>query len=166
MSYYHKYLKYKNKYINLRKQLGGECDPLPDMNDNESISYDQYSSRTPNDRITINGICYFVDEIFNWVITLNNNNSPHRTSINPSDRQRIITAYNILHPLAPHQHVAPNPENAAPNPDNIQHLENDNIIDNYNHYNYDNHYNYENIIPNYYNIDNHINEVINDNRIN
>jgi hypothetical protein len=32
----HKYLKYKNKYLNLKKQIGGEkliCDPLKEIED-------------------------------------------------------------------------------------------------------------------------------------
>jgi hypothetical protein len=35
MSYYEKYLKYKNKYLQLKAQLGGECDVLEKFNCNK-----------------------------------------------------------------------------------------------------------------------------------
>ena len=117
-----KYLKYKNKYLNLKNQLGGECDPLPEnMNDQESISLDEYITRNPDDRITIDKFCYFVEEIFKWVIKGNNNILPHRVPISPADRQRIINAYNALHPDAPHvdaPHVVA-PHVVAPHVDSV-----------------------------------------------
>jgi hypothetical protein len=112
-----KYLKYKNKYLNLKNQLGGECDPLPEnMNDQESISLDEYITRNPDDRITIDKFCYFVEEIFKWVIKGNNNILPHRVPISPADRQRIINAYNALHPDAPHVDA---PHVVAPHVDSV-----------------------------------------------
>ena len=100
--YKNKYIKYKNKYINLKNQLGGECNPLPKMTDSEHITLDEYGNRSPNERITIHGLCYFVDELFNWIINLNNNETPYRTQVSDIDRQRIINAYNILHPNNPY----------------------------------------------------------------
>ena len=96
-----KYLKYKNKYLNLKNQLGGECNPLPDMNDLESISYEEYITRNPDERITIANVCYFVEEIFEWVVRRKNNILPHREQISAEDRVRLINAYNELHPDAP-----------------------------------------------------------------
>ena len=96
-----KYLKYKNKYLNLKNQLGGECDPLPNMNDLESISHEEYITRGPNDRITIANVCYFVEELFEWVVRRKNNILPHREPIIAADRVRLINAYNELHPDAP-----------------------------------------------------------------
>jgi len=96
-----KYLKYKNKYLNLKNQLGGECDPLPNMNDLESISHEEYITRGPNDRITIANVCYFVEELFEWVVRRKNNILPHREQISAEDRVRLINAYNELHPDAP-----------------------------------------------------------------
>ena len=102
-----KYLKYKNKYLNLKNQLGGECDPdssgnLPDMKDLDPITLEELGSYEPSQRITINGKCYFVDGLYEWVIRLNKNNTPYdRKLISLADRQRIINAYNALHLDAP-----------------------------------------------------------------
>jgi hypothetical protein len=104
-----KYLKYKNKYLNLKNQLGGECEcppdasgNLPKMTDRDFITLNELGSYEPSQRITINGKCYFVDGLYDWVIRFNNNNTPHnRNLISPADRQRIINAYNALHLDAP-----------------------------------------------------------------
>ena len=97
-----KYLKYKHKYIDLKIQLGGECNPLPTMSDDEPITLEAYNTRGPNDRITINGRCYFVNELFNWIIRDNHNEAPFRSIVSSDDKWRLIDAYNILHPQAPH----------------------------------------------------------------
>jgi hypothetical protein len=39
---YFKYLKYKKKYINLKKQIGGECNPPPNPEDNEYFGFNKY----------------------------------------------------------------------------------------------------------------------------
>ena len=100
VNYQKKYDKYYLKYLNLKNQLGGECDPLPDMNDFESISHEKYNTRIPNERITINKGCYFVDELYKWVIIKGNNRSPlDNLNISQQDKQRLIDAYNLLHPI-------------------------------------------------------------------
>ena len=45
--------------------MGGECDPLPNMDDDEPISEEKYKTRDPNDRITFDNQCYFVNELYN-----------------------------------------------------------------------------------------------------
>ena len=65
MSFQTKYLKYKQKYLQLKKNLkGGECDPVPDLKDIENISMEEYDSRSPDHRITLNNKCYFVEELY------------------------------------------------------------------------------------------------------
>ena len=71
------------------------------MNDLESISYEEYITRNPDERITIANVCYFVEEIFEWVVRRKNNILPHREQISAEDRVRLINAYNELHPDAP-----------------------------------------------------------------
>lgn len=97
-----KYLKYKNKYLQLKKQLGGECDPLPDLGEEEYITREEYNTRGPNNRITINGRCYFVNELFDWIIRYNHNKDPLRSIVSTDDKLRLIDAYNILYPATPH----------------------------------------------------------------
>ena len=131
MNYQNKYLKYKNKYLELKKniQKGGECNPKPNMEDEEIITLETFGSRTPNDRITINQRCYFVRELYDQIITLNGNVPHTQAPISDIDKERLIAAYNILlEPEVPKQY------------DNIQHIEktlpdNTNIFNKY-EYNY------------------------------
>ena len=98
MNYQNKYLKYKNKYLELKKniQKGGECNPLPDMKDDEMITLETFGSRSPNDRITINGACYFVRELHHQIITLKRNVPHTNLPISDEDKERLITAYDTL----------------------------------------------------------------------
>jgi len=134
MNYQNKYLKYKNKYLELKKniQKGGECNPKPNMEDEEIITLETFGSRTPNDRITINQRCYFVRELYHQIITLNGNVPHTQAPISDIDKERLIAAYNILL-----ESVAPEVPKQY---DNIQHIEktlpdNTNIFNKY-EYNY------------------------------
>jgi len=62
MDYYQKYLKYKNKYLNLKKiQKGGACFPDPNPNDVDPYSWFEYSTYLNNNNdfylYNINGRC-------------------------------------------------------------------------------------------------------------
>ena len=99
--YKQKYLKYKNKYIQLKNKLqknikGGECtdvsgNPAPPLTDYEDpVNMSNLLDIEPDKRITINGRCYNIDDIYRWVITERKNTDPQRNPINQIDRQRII----------------------------------------------------------------------------
>jgi hypothetical protein len=102
MAYYKKYLKYKNKYLELKSQLGGECDHKPDLNDDEPITLDKYKTRVAAQRVTIDDKCYFIDTLYHHIITNRNGIVPHTgLQISASSRQKLINAYNRLHPIQP-----------------------------------------------------------------
>ena len=112
-SHKNKYLKYKNKYLNLKSQLGGECDNdknKPELNDFEPITLDKYSTRVAAQRVTIDGQCYFIDTLYNHIITANGRVPHTNLPITPVSRQKLIDAYNLLHPNNQH-------------PEQIQHRE-------------------------------------------
>ena len=104
--YKYKYIKYKNKYLNLISQIGGECDDGTDLNDLDIITQEQLNTRSPIDRITIDGHCYFVDELYQWVlgdradgydearVTLPHN----RSIIKRTDLERLIILHDNLPP--------------------------------------------------------------------
>ena len=72
------------------------------------ITLDKFSSRTLNDRITINGACYFVRELYDQIITLNGNVPHTNLPISNEDKKRLIDAYNILLvPVVPVESVEP-----------------------------------------------------------
>jgi hypothetical protein len=105
-----KYLKYKDKYLELKNDLiGGECNPVPILTDIESISQENYGSRNSNQRITIAGDCYFINEIYNWIFTQNlpysmnpKMTSPlNRSAITRSELERLIVAYFEQNPIGP-----------------------------------------------------------------
>jgi hypothetical protein len=95
MSLEQKYLKYKQKYLELKKQIGGECDTKPIKEYQDPINMHNLLKNRPIDRITINKNCYDVIEIYKWVIEQNNTTDPLRILVSPEDRQRIIDTYNI-----------------------------------------------------------------------
>ena len=94
-----KYEKYKSKYLSLKKQFGGECDQMPDRDELDSNTYENLSDLQPNERITIQGKCYKVRSLYEWIITGNNRELPEtRNSITQVERQELINAYRILPP--------------------------------------------------------------------
>ena len=96
--YKNKYIKYKNKYINLKNQLGGDCDDEIYMNDNEPISQEKLNTYDQKELITIDGKCYNINFLYNWIVTLNKKRNPlTNLPMNDSDKQRLMDAYNMLH---------------------------------------------------------------------
>jgi hypothetical protein len=142
MNYQNKYLKYKNKYLELKKNIkkGGECNPLPDMSDEEMITLETFGSRTPNDRITIDGACYFVRELYDLIMIQNHKAVPHTNiDITPDNEAKLIAAYNkLLAPVElPVEPVAPEEPKQYDNIKNIKKKfpDNTNIFNKY-EYNY------------------------------
>jgi len=80
MSYYDKYLKYKNKYLQLKKQKGGECnvEPLDEEDRVDVISYENLFSPDVHDtmRITMRGRCYNIISLYDWHIIRENRSLP------------------------------------------------------------------------------------------
>ncbi len=115
-----KYEKYKSKYLSLKKQLGGECNPMPDIEEQNFNTFEKLSDLQPKERITIRGKCYNVRSLYKWIITDNNVVLPERSFfehiegfdelflddrripsdkknlINEEERQALINAYRIL----------------------------------------------------------------------
>ena len=79
-----KYLKYKKKYINLKNQIGGECDQLPQ---DDEIDRDIFDLK-PHERITIENECYNVRDLYNWIFRYEN-----YFRITDDDEIRLIEAY-------------------------------------------------------------------------
>ena len=100
---YNKYLKYKKKYINLKKQIGGECNPLPNMDDNEYITQEKYRDISTQDRITINNHCYDINALYTWIRTRQNMNQPvtepaTNLPMNQIDIDNVINIFTYLYP--------------------------------------------------------------------
>jgi hypothetical protein len=100
-NYKNKYIKYKEKYINLKNiMVGGECTDisgnpiLPSKNYKDYFNLDNLLEYEPDERITLNGNCYHIDDIYKWVITQHNDIDPLRNPIVPIDRQRIVDLKN------------------------------------------------------------------------
>ena len=70
--YKDKYLKYKNKYLNLKKiQYGGECNPIhEDRNYDDLFTYENiYESHfIPEMRIMLRGRCYLITSLYDYHI--------------------------------------------------------------------------------------------------
>jgi Leucine-rich repeat (LRR) protein len=93
-SYKKKYLKYKNKYFTLKKQLGGDCNPLPEPEDQDPITLDNLMNLGQDERITIKGKCYDVRGLYGWIIRQNKKSVPDtRMPITDFEKQQIIDAY-------------------------------------------------------------------------
>ena len=64
MSLEQKYFKYKSKYFTLKEQLGGECNPIPTEDYQDPINLENLLDRNPEYRITVNGNCYDIRDIY------------------------------------------------------------------------------------------------------
>ena len=104
-SYEKKYLKYKNKYLTLKKQLGGakgtlsggECNLLPSEEDYDAMTGENLFDLHPYERITIQNKCYDIVGLHGWIVVLDHDRLPDTNIlINFEDRQRLIQAYEIL----------------------------------------------------------------------
>ena len=119
-NYEKKYKKYKIKYQVLKSQLsgakgtllppftkvplakvpsvnGGNCEPLPNPEEEDDFSTNNLLDLCPDERITIQNKCYKVSALYTWIITDNNNILPStQTVITSADKQRLIQAYEEL----------------------------------------------------------------------
>ena len=87
MSFQNKYLKYKNKYLELKIQYGGDCNPAPDPNDNT------YNNIPPSKLITIGSNCFDVEQLARRIRT-NPTNPMTGLGLSSQEIWRIIVAYN------------------------------------------------------------------------
>jgi hypothetical protein len=84
--YQQKYIEYKNKYLNLKKQIGGECNTEQQLNDVNLITFDDLRDVGPNERISIKGKCYNIVSLLGWLSMNTNKIIPHlNISINSYD---------------------------------------------------------------------------------
>jgi hypothetical protein len=102
--YKKKYIKYKIKYLELKKQSGGDCNENI-LDGIEPITREPYKSRRPEERITIGEYCYFVREIYEWIFRFNTKTgNPHMIDlkteniISRSDLEKLIVAYFKAYP--------------------------------------------------------------------
>ena len=94
MSLKQKYLKYKNKYLVLKNQLGGECNPKPTKDYEDLFRFSNLLDLPPDNRITVNTPCYNIRDIYKYVIEEGKLDDPNRAPIKPEDIQRIRDTYN------------------------------------------------------------------------
>ena len=99
-SYEKKYKKYKKKYQILKIINGGDCDPLPNPEEEDIVSRENLLDLCPEERITIQNKCYEVKSLHTWIIKENKENKKKLpftlTDITPEDKQRLIEAYDEL----------------------------------------------------------------------
>jgi Leucine-rich repeat (LRR) protein len=96
-SYKKKYKKYKNKYQILKSNIGGNCDRLPNPEEDDLITTQNLLDLCPEERITIQNKCYEVRSLYRWIITDNHNILPSiQTEITVEEKQRLIQAYEAL----------------------------------------------------------------------
>lgn len=97
-----KYLKYKKKYISLKKQIGGECDPLPKEDDIDSLSSENLKNLQSYEIITIQNVCYKVTNLYNWIFNMGNNVLPTNNPINDHERCKLKEAYTRILQSSPY----------------------------------------------------------------
>jgi Leucine-rich repeat (LRR) protein len=96
-SYEIKYRKYKSKYNVLKNYLGGNCDPLPNPEEEDFVSRENLLDLCPEERITIQNKCYEVKSLYKWIITDNNSILPgSQTVITEEEKQILIQVYEAL----------------------------------------------------------------------
>lgn len=93
---YNKYIKYKSKYLKLKKQLGGECDPVPEQDYKDPVYHSNLLNLLPEYRITINGRCYDVRDLHDWVIKRKQPLDPLKNKVSDKDITRINDAFNNI----------------------------------------------------------------------
>jgi hypothetical protein len=103
--YKNKYLKYKQKYLQIKNQFGGDCNPEPTPDDKDPISLEHLNTLPPDEIITIplnnNGIiinkCYKIKSIYEWLVR-NPTDPESRIPFSPKNIADIKAAYEILSP--------------------------------------------------------------------
>jgi hypothetical protein len=99
MSLKQKYLKYKSKYLALKKQIGGECNPIPTENYKDPINLENLLDRPPEHRITVNGKCYDIRDIYKWIFKSpggEKDTDPHRIPVDAPTKMIIRNTYNNI----------------------------------------------------------------------
>jgi hypothetical protein len=97
--YKDKYLKYKNKYLNLKKiQKGGECDvePLAPEDRVDILSYEDLFSADVNElmRFTMRGRCFNIVSLYDWhIIGRNRSLAGYYSDLNNSELRSIRIQY-------------------------------------------------------------------------
>ena len=103
MSYQQKYLKYKYKYLALRRQFGGACVPAPPPADPEHISMALYRDIPENKLISIGQHCFDLIGLVQWIRSVpfnaedpytNPRNAATNVPMTYPDIWKIIRAYN------------------------------------------------------------------------
>jgi Leucine-rich repeat (LRR) protein len=111
-SYKKKYRKYKNKYKILKSHIdgtllngctqgtllnGGDCDPLPNLEEEDLFTTHNLLDLCPEERITIQNKCYEVISLYKWIVEGNHDILPlTQTFITSEERQELIQAYKVL----------------------------------------------------------------------
>ena len=104
-SYEKKYRKYKSKYLILKSHIGGtqgtlhggNCDPLPNPEEEDLATTQNLLDLCPEERITIQNKCYDVRGLHTWIINKNSNVLPGlQTNISFEEKQELIQAYEAL----------------------------------------------------------------------
>ena len=103
-SYEQKYKKYKSKYQIFKSHIGGDkgtllnggdCDPLPNPEEEDLATTKNLLDLCPTERITIQDKCYEVKGLYRWIVIDNHNRLPlTRTFITPEEKQELIQVYN------------------------------------------------------------------------
>jgi hypothetical protein len=110
-NYEKKYKKYKSKYQILKYQVeknilnggakgtlhGGECVSLPNPEEDDIISRENLLDLCPDERITIQNKCYNIKNLYEWIITGDNNSLPGTiTMITVEEKQKLKREYRLL----------------------------------------------------------------------
>ena len=91
-----------NYYKLLKNQLGGDCNPLPDLDDDDVISGENLLDLYPAERITIQNKCYAVKSLYEWIITRQQNLLPlTQTIITPIEKHTLKKAYQAINNCNP-----------------------------------------------------------------
>ena len=96
-NYEKKYLKYKSRYKKLKSHIGGDCDPLPNPEEEDIMSRENLLDLCPEERITKQNKCYDVKNLYEWVIKQKKNMLPStQTIITLQEKKKLIKAYKSL----------------------------------------------------------------------
>lgn len=64
---------YKNRYLTLLSQIGGECDPIPSKDDTDDFGDPLIDvDINPKDRITIDGKYHDIRKLYKYILSFPN----------------------------------------------------------------------------------------------
>ena len=102
-SYEKKYKKYKNKYKILKSIIsgtllnGGDCDPLPNPEEEDLLTTQNLLDLCPDERITIQNKCYNIKSLYKWIFKQNKNTLPSiQTEITVQEKKKLEKEYKLL----------------------------------------------------------------------